>query len=177
MDGNMKKPLVIAMFIVILFSLIFGGCAAQKDYEEFKQMGMQCLKKYKNELLEVFTLCKNKDIVEITEFDDNAKNKGRVIEYNDNKYSFYLSNNMNDNISDVDTMRVCEIFETLKNEYQVYVIYCYSYMELLFKESYFNVNWGIVYYPPDVEPPENIDNEELYEEIGDGFYYNLSLPG
>ncbi len=162
---------------ITLFSLILSGCAIQKDYEEFKKTGRQCMDEYKNELLEVFTLCKNNNIVEITILDDNAKNKGSIIEYNNNKYSIYLTDDEKDNFSNVDAMRLCEIFETLRNRFQVYVIYCNSYMEILFKESYFNANWGIDYYPPDTEPPKNIDNEELYEEIEDGFYYYLSLPG
>ncbi len=167
-----------SLIVLLICSLILiVGCATPKDYDKFKETARQCVNEHKDSLLELFDVCKNNNVKRIEKLEDNGSTgKGTIYEYNGNKYSIYIYED-EDSLSDEVAELICKTINGIFNEYEVRSITCYTSMQLYFKEDFFNADWQLEYYPPDVKPPEDVDNDELYDELGDGFYTCLSLPG
>ena len=171
---------MVFIFIICLISIL-SGCYLSGDYPAFRKLTTQFIDKDEGMLLELYNICVNNDIRDISLLDSNDDiSKGIVIKYNDKEYYIFISDDEKINPSNKECQRACEIVDYLMGKYPIHFINYYSSireMEIWFSENFIDADWGITYYPPDVTPPKDIVDREHSEAIKDGFYTYLWLKG
>ena len=166
-------------FIICICSIVFVLCSCRtaEDYEAFEELTTQCVEEDQSVMLELYDMYENNIITGISQTNDTNVG-GITIEYNDKQYHVFMPEETNN--STQDCLRACEIVDHLINKYPITDINYYDNlgkMELWFDENFYGMNWAIIYYPPDIEPDEDVPGYDHTEEIKNGFYRYYCYPG
>ena len=150
-------------FIICICSIVFVlcGCKTAEDYEAFEELTAQCVEEDQSVMLELYDICQDQSLTLVYSHTDK------------------ISQQQADILPD-EPSRGSEIADYLMSKYPITDIYYYDnleMMELWFDENFYGMNWAIIYYPPGIEPPEDVPGYDHTEEIKDGFYRYYCYPG
>ena len=157
------RKIVLLLICIGMLVFLLGGCFTSNDYPSFRELTCRCIDQDEDMLLELYGMYEDNIITGIYRTDDK-------------KFYVTVSDKQGVDTASKKYTRACEILNHLISEYKVSDINYYSdirKMEIWFEEDFWDCDWGITYYPPGVEPPDDIGDREHSEEIKDGFYTYL----
>ena len=172
----MRKYKIVILGLLTILILYLCGCSIQKDKTDFIDTAQKCVRNDGSLLLQLFDKLNYYDIYSIELYDNDKEEKDTdlLIDFDNSEFLIVINGEEKEASSNEDYFPICKVVKDIVDKYptvgKIYNFNSFGYMQIYFKEDYFTIDWSIVYYPPDIDPPKVGGEYEYYEEIKDGFY-------